>query len=104
MNKNKIKKQYIKEKTQLCICGLILENVYVYKYAKSLNIRNFSTIGERRHSEGSIIDYNNDYKIRIRGKRIGELIDCWDEKPSDVYNKRKSWKSNSKRKKQWKNK
>lgn len=102
MNKNKIKKQYIKEKTQLRICGLILKDVYVYKYAKSLNIKHFSMISEKRHSEGAKVDYKNDYKVRIRGKRFGALIDCWDEQPSDVYDNRKSWKSNSKRKKQWK--
>jgi hypothetical protein len=63
--------------------------------------KNFSILNEAkqafRHKED---EYRKLYKIRGKRTRSG-LPNVWDDYPSYVYSMEKSWKYNSRRKKQW---
>jgi hypothetical protein len=64
--------------------------------------RKFSTANEHRQNEACIADHG---EILVRPKRRrGNLPTSWDDLPNSAWDTRKSWKHNSKRRHQWKNK
>ena len=63
--------------------------------------RRLQTNNERRQS--FLTTDETDYGIRIRGRRQGRTLpNSWDDYVISEWYSRKSWKHNSKRKKQWK--
>ena len=63
--------------------------------------KHFSTKQEKSFYIMHQIEYK-DYPLRMRSKRSSSsLAEPWDDFPSYVYDKRKSWKHNSKRKNQY---
>jgi hypothetical protein len=63
--------------------------------------KKFSTLNEAKQAFSKKEDeYRDLYKIRGRRSRKG-LPNPWDDYPTYVYQKIKSWKYNSKRKNQW---
>lgn len=68
--------------------------------------KNFSTIGETREfhslkSEKRILKDEYGINLRIRRNK-GNIANPWDDYPTHVYDLLRSWKFNSKRKKQYK--
>lgn len=65
---------------------------HIYRY--------FSTFSEKKATLGHIADYP-DYGIRFRACRGKNIIDHYDDVPSDALKLSRSWKHNSRRKKQF---
>ena len=64
--------------------------------------RHFRTMNEHKQNAACIADHG---EILVRGKRRRRnLPSVWDDLPNSAWHTRKSWKHNSKRKHQWKNK
>lgn len=71
-----------------------------YPNIRSGTHKRFSTKQEKSYYFLHEIEYEN-ISFRIRAKRGNALADPWSDYPSDVYELRKSWKHNSKRRKQY---
>lgn len=102
---NKIKEAFRnKEEYRLCLFGFSYDKVFTsYPYMRSNCHKHFSNKQERSKTKMHLKEYKEyeTFGFRIRGKRNGSLPDPWDDYPSFVWNTHKSWKHNSKRKKQW---
>ncbi|WKX25409.1 hypothetical protein [Tatumella ptyseos] len=62
--------------------------------------RYFSTFAEKKATLGHMADYP-DYRIPFRACRGKNIIDYYDDIPTDVLKLSRSWKHNSRRKKQF---
>lgn len=58
------------------------------------------TLSETRNNYGIFDDYKNEFPNLVRPKRKN-LPSAWDDKPNGIFSLYKSWKHNSKRRKQW---
>lgn len=76
--------------------------VYVsYPRLKNRIIKKFSVHQERSLTAMHKVEYKKEYNLKIRGNRDGSIPDPWDDYRSSAYDLGKSWKHNSKRKKQY---
>lgn len=67
--------------------------------------RGVRTTNEHRQNDAHINEYEEEYGELVRPSRRGyNLPTSWDDKPNSVWKTRKSWKHNSRRKCQWKQK
>jgi len=65
---------------------------HIYRY--------FSTFAEKKATLGHMADYP-DYGIRFRACRGKNILDPYDDIPTNVLKLSRSWKHNSRRKKQF---
>lgn len=72
-----------------------------YPRLKNRIIKRFSVHQERSLTAMHKVEYKKEYNLKIRGSRDGSIPNPWDDYPSSVYELGKSWKHNSKRKKQY---
>ena len=71
-----------------------------YPHLRNHIFRYFSTFFEKRATLGHIADYP-DYGIRFRACRGKNIIDHYDDVPTDILKLSRNWKHNSRRKKQF---
>lgn len=97
----KLKKQYLHSyKTKLFGQN---ELITIYPHVRSSVYKIFSTKQEKSAYFLHMIEYKH-YKLQIRPKRGKNIKSLWGyTKLSNVYRNAKSWKHNSKRKKQYYN-
>ena len=98
MRNKKTKEQYRDEYEEKSIYS---EDIWTtYPNMKNSCIKLFSKRNEKSQSLMHLKEYKNDYGLKIRGKRLNGLANPWDDYSAYVYKKAKSWKHNSKRRKQ----
>lgn len=99
--KNKMKRQYVIQPrfSWSWYCHTSLEDIY---YSDALGMfRAVRTTQAKRYS--FLIDEDREHNINMRGKRSNRGIpSSWDDICVAANDETKSWKRNSKRKKQWK--
>ena len=93
-NPNKIKRGYHKNKWD----GMHWS--YMHDFISGGYFRAFSNTNERRANCGDACDYG--VNVVRGGRRMGTLIDPWDDIPNSTAKNIYSWKTHSKRRKQWK--
>lgn len=71
-----------------------------YPNIRSSVFKQFSTHQERSFYYLHLIEYK-DYPLKIRVARGAGLPNAWDDLPTSVYDLAKSWKHNSRRKRQY---
>lgn len=97
----KLKKQY-QRSYKIKLFGQN-ELITIYPNVRSSVYKIFSTKQEKSTYFSNMIEYKH-YKLKIRAKRGKNIKSLWSyTKLSNVYRNAKSWKHNSKRKKQYYN-
>ncbi len=98
----KIKKQYKRVVEVSLLCKDSAAHYFYYIDILSGTHKKFSKVNEKSFAQMHLIEYKM-FPLKIRAKRNGGLADCWDDYNSTVCNHAKSWKANSKRRKQYYN-
>lgn len=73
---------------------------YIYPTVRNCIHKQFSTKEEKSFYFVHLIECKG-FPIKLRAARGTALADPWDDYPTDVYAVAKSWKHNSKRKRQY---
>ncbi len=76
------------------------ERIDTYPQLRNHIFRYFSTFSEKKATLGHIADYP-EYGIRFRACRGKNIIDHYDDIPTDILKLSRNWKHNSRRKKQY---
>lgn len=96
------KQRKLKEQYHLSTRPYYLFGCEFYSYYKRRDYyhRSFSTKQERSLYQLHLAEYRNS-KLRLRARRGNALPDDWDDLPSSMSKKNKSWKTSTRRKHQW---
>lgn len=74
---------------------------YRHIYRRNDLFRCFSTKQEKALSKMHSREYGKKYGLKLRRKRLNNLLNSWDDLASSLYNHERDWKKNSKRKHQY---
>lgn len=77
------------------------ESDYRFIFRRNDLFRCFSTKQEKALSNLHHIEYAKKYGLKLRSKRLTNLLSDWDDISSSIYSGEKTWKINSKRKHQY---